>query len=58
MAELQDRVAKLERQLNQQIEINQKLLDVIRRIEPDYYYVEKFEKIAELINTQRRTENV
>ena len=56
MAELQDRVAKLERQLNQQIEINQKLLDVIRRIEPDYYYVEKFEKIAELINTQRRTE--
>ena len=57
MAELQDRVAKLERQLNQQIEINQKLLDVIRRIEPDYYYVEKFEKIAELINTQRRAEN-
>ena len=32
MAELQDRVAKLEHQLNQQIEINQKLLDVIRRI--------------------------
>ena len=57
MAELQDRVAKLEHQLNQQIEINQKLLDVIRSIEPDYYYVEKFEKIAELINTQRRAEH-
>ena len=55
MADLQDRVEKLESQLKQQIEINQKLFDVIRMIEP--YYVERYVKIAELINTQRRTEN-
>ena len=55
IADLQDRFEKLESQLKQQIEINQKLFDVIRMIEP--YYVERYVKIAELINTQRRTEN-
>ena len=55
MADLQERVEKLESQLKQQIEINQKLFEVIRMIEP--YYVERYEKIAELISAQRSDEN-
>ena len=43
---------KLEHQLNLQIQINQKLLEVIKMIEP--YFIERYDEINKLIESQNR----
>lgn len=44
------RIIKLEEQLKLQIQINQKLLEVIKLIEP--YFIERYDEINKLIDLQ------
>ena len=47
------RIIKLEEQLKLQIQINQKLLEVIKMIEP--FYKERYANINELIELQKES---